>query len=206
VRVFTDTDTFWNEIETVAQLPEREVPRPSPGPEGEGKRTELGRILSAWLDAAGCEISPPIVIPHPSYGAISSDSNKCVLCAACANQCRVRSLRVSKEDYWLLYHTPIACLNCGACVALCPEEALSLEPGLRLDHSFLSRQEIGRSEALRCRECGRPFSTVKRSRRVSQKVEAARGDDPIRQELAALCPECRTKKAFTTHSDWATPR
>ena len=206
VRVFTDPETFRSGIAELAESSETMIPSPPPGPEDEGKREALRRVLKAWLDSRGGEHDEPVVISHPAYAAVACDGKKCTLCAACANQCKVRSLRVEKDENRVLYHTPIACLDCGVCVALCPEEALSSEPGLRLDSSFLSRQELARSEALHCLECGRPFSSAERSRRVSQKLLAARGEDPVRRELLRLCPECRTKKAFTTHSEWTAAR
>jgi ferredoxin len=147
------------------------------------------------------------VIPHPAFATVASDSARCLLCGACANQCKVKALRMlSTESDIRLFHDPLACLNCGVCVAICPESALSLEGGMRLDRSFLAQRELSRVKGLQCATCGRIFTTVKRAERVSQRLLAVRGEDNIRAELLKLCPECRGKKAFFTYAGWTAGR
>ena len=200
--VFSDVKNFWARIPEIAESSECEhLPKTSSVPEGLEKRETFRFILSKWLSAANITTSHPLVIPHPSFATITCDDTKCILCGACANQCKVDALCIVPTGDKLI-HTPIDCLNCGACVDVCPEKALSSDNGLHLDRSFLSRREIAQSSVLRCPECGRPFTTVKRSQKVSSILKTALGDDPIRQELLGLCPECRTKKAFFTYADW----
>lgn len=205
VRVLADMDAVKSRIKEMAAFPECSlVPRVFPSG-GSGKREALRLVLSEWMKAAGPGVSDVIVIRHPSYATITCESERCILCGACANQCKVKSL-VLDSNKERLTRLGIACLNCGACVALCPEDALAAEPGLCLLPTFLSPQEIARSEGLRCAECGRHFTSAKRARKVAEKLQAARGEDPIRQELLTLCPECRTKRAFTTYADWTKAR
>ena len=200
VSVIDDAETFWSRIVEIATIPEcKLIPRHSL-PEDEEKRQGFGNILSSWLKLVP-PASPPVVIAHPGYAGIICESEKCTLCGACANHCKVDALRVLRSDN-ILYHTPIACLHCGACVAVCPEQALTLENGLRLDPSFFSEHVLTKCEGLHCSECDRPFTSLKRSLWVSQKLQEERGDDPIRRELLRLCPECRTKKAFFTYEEW----
>lgn len=147
------------------------------------------------------------MVPHPAFAAVTCASARCLLCGACANQCKVGALRTATgEADAVLLHDAIACLNCGACVAVCPEQALSLEPGLHLGRGFLGARELCRVDGLRCAACERVFTTVRRADRVSQRLLAARGADPVRAELLNLCPECRGRRALFGYADWAAGR
>lgn len=201
VIIIDDAETFWPRIDEIAGSSQRRLLPPCPMPEGERKREALEGILNAWLQSSDCSISAPVVISNPNYATIDCQSEKCTLCGACANHCKVGALRVVPSDNALV-HTPIACLNCGVCVAICPDQALTSESGLRLHRSFFSEQTLAKCEALRCSECDRPFTSLKRSQWVSQRLREVRGDDAVREELLRLCPECRAKEAFSTYDEW----
>ncbi|MEW6749632.1 MAG: 4Fe-4S dicluster domain-containing protein [Candidatus Latescibacterota bacterium] len=209
VHLFRDAQTFWSRIPAVStSLPPMSLGCTAPVPEGEQtKRARFGSILEQWLAAAGGPASGSTLIPHPAFATVACAAEKCLMCGACANQCRVRALRaVSTQTDTALFHDPLACLNCGACVATCPEQALALVPGLRLERRALLPRELCKVDGLRCAACGRAFTTVRRAQRVSARLLATRGADPVREELLALCPECRGRRALFAHAEWATGR
>jgi ferredoxin len=201
VNVIGNRETFWSRIDEIAESPECKLLPQSSIPEDEEKRQGFRNILDSWLELHDLPTFVSVVVPHPSYATIICESEKCTLCGACANHCKVGALRILRQDN-TLFHTPIMCLNCGACVTICPEEVLKSETGLRLDRSFFSEQLLAKGEGLRCAECGKTFTSLKRSQRVTQKLREVRGEDSIREELLSLCPECRTKKAFFTYDEW----
>jgi len=201
--VIGDVEMFWSRIVEIAKSPECKLLPQYSIPEDEEKRKGFRNILSTWLKLSDQPTSTPsVVITHPSYATVICEGEKCTLCGACANHCKVGALRILRRDN-TLFHTPIMCLNCGACVAICPEQVLTLESGVPLDRSFFSEQVLAKCEGGYCSECGRPFTSLKRSQRAAQKLqEARRGEDPILKELLSLCPECRAKKAFSTYDEW----
>lgn len=201
ISVIGDVETFWSRIAEISESPECTFLPQYSIPENEEKRQGFRNILDSWTKLHDHLASMSVVIPHPCYASITCESEKCTLCGACANHCKVGALRILRRDN-MLFHTPIMCLSCGACVALCPEQTLKLESGLRLDRSFFSEQLLAKGEGLRCSECNRPFTSLKRSQRVSQKLQEVRGEDPIREKLLSLCPKCRAKKAFFTYDEW----
>ena len=137
VSVIGDRETFWSRIDEIAKSPEcQRLPQYSI-PEEEEKRPVFKNILKAWLQVSDQPASPPVVISSPSHANITCESEKCTLCGACANHCKVDALRILRQDN-TLFHTPIICLNCGACVEICPEQALTSQSGLRLERSFFS--------------------------------------------------------------------
>jgi formate hydrogenlyase subunit 6/NADH:ubiquinone oxidoreductase subunit I len=180
--------------------------------DGRKKRETLSQMLDLWLEAstaagAAVDSGDPSPIAHPAYAAIVCDDEKCVLCGACAAQCKIGAIRMIRGDEERrLLHSSIACLNCGVCVEVCPADALSSQPGLRLDHDFLAERELAKAEGLACAECGKAFTTRKRSQRVSRQIASVFGGDPIREELLRLCPECRAKKAAFDYPDWTNER
>jgi ferredoxin len=201
VSVIGDVEMFWSQIVKIADSSECQLLPQYSIPEDEEKRQGFRKILCSWLELHDHPTSASVVISHPSYASITCESEKCTLCGACANHCKVEALRILRGDN-TLFHTPITCLNCNACVTICPENALTLESGFRLDRSFFSEQMLAKCEGLCCSECGRPFTSLKRSQRAAQKLQEVRGADPIRDKLLSLCPECRAKKAFFTYDEW----
>jgi len=59
--------------------------------------------------------------PHVVY----FDQSKCNLCRLCENICLFNALKVEEDE---LKITPANCTGCGACAAMCPEDALYI-PG-----------------------------------------------------------------------------
>jgi ferredoxin len=94
-------------------------------------------------------------------------------------------------------------MNCGVCVELCPEKALSREDGFSLNESFFNKSQLARTEAIKCSNCGKGFTSAKRAAKVASKLKQVRGEDSVRDELLGFCPDCRTKKAFTDYSTWS---
>ncbi|MFX0022267.1 MAG: hydrogenase iron-sulfur subunit [Candidatus Hermodarchaeota archaeon] len=63
--------------------------------------------------------------PHVVY----FDKKKCTLCRLCENICMFNALKVDEKE---LIITPANCTGCGACAAMCPEDALYI-PGFTKD-------------------------------------------------------------------------
>ncbi|MFX1241323.1 MAG: hydrogenase iron-sulfur subunit [Promethearchaeota archaeon] len=55
--------------------------------------------------------------PHIVY----FDKEKCTLCRLCENICMFNALKIEGKE---LFITPANCTGCGACAAMCPEDAL----------------------------------------------------------------------------------
>lgn len=209
VYVFSDAGSFRSAIAKIAEAKEcallPAVARPAAGKAT--KREELRSVLEKWLEVAGAKVSrdKANTVPNTAFATIECEGEKCILCGACANQCKVKALRVvsTTEEERALVHSPISCLNCGVCVAVCSESALVSREGLLLDDSFLSERELARSEGLRCAQCGKLFTMARRAQRASSLIREKMGDDPIREELLGLCQDCRAKKALFTYTDWS---
>ncbi|MHA1671260.1 MAG: hydrogenase iron-sulfur subunit [Promethearchaeota archaeon] len=79
--------------------------------------------------------------PHIVY----YDEEKCNLCRLCENICNFNAIHLTKEKLTL---TQANCTGCGACVAMCPEDALFI-PGFRKEQISAQTKTIlsqGKSE------------------------------------------------------------
>lgn len=128
------------------------------------------------------------------FGEVLCDTKKCTLCNACVGECRIAALTAGNNDFTLT-QLPILCVQCGACVDLCPENALSLRPGLTLDVDFFDSTLLARAEPVKCRQCGKIFGTRQSLAKVmavlAQKNILDGGDD-----LLNYCDTCRVVQLF----------
>ena len=54
-----------------------------------------------------------------------------------------------------------ACLQCGICVATCPEKVISLAPQFNLSDKAMATELVIEDEPFHCTSCGKPFGTTK---------------------------------------------
>jgi len=132
--------------------------------------------------------------PFSEFGQISCDQNRCTLCSACVSECHIQAL-VTESDRFALLHTPSLCVQCGICARICPEQALTLLPGLTLDSNFSGENILAQAEPVTCRECGKVFGT----RESLTKVLAVLTEKNLwdsNDDLLHYCDTCRVVKIF----------
>jgi ferredoxin len=123
------------------------------------------------------------------FGEISCDAEKCTGCMACVNSCHMGALSTQGHSYSLI-HRPSLCIQCGICVTICPETALSARQGLTLRNDFFGKKTVAQAEPVRCKSCGKIFGT----RQSLEKVMAILTSKKIwdaEDDLLSYCEECR---------------
>jgi ferredoxin len=139
--------------------------------------------------------------PFAAFGTIECDSTKCTLCLACLNECRISVLESRAED-WSLNHRSLACVQCGVCVAVCPEDALQRKHGLTLDQQAFDSQQLAQAEPMTCRSCGKVFGTRQSFDRVMQLLDHKNNeagnqpDSRKNMDIFQYCETCRVVKLY----------
>jgi ferredoxin len=157
------------------------------------KLMEIVRFLAQHSNA-----EPGILTSAASndFGAILCDEDKCTGCIACVGECRIGALTTDGETY-SLSHTPALCVQCGTCVSICPENALSTQPGLSLQDDFFNERLIAKTEPATCKGCGKVFGTKKSLEKVLS-ILSAKGMWDKTDDLLSYCDNCRVINLYKT--------
>ena len=82
-------------------------------------------------------------MPHVITGSCCSDGS-------CVYSCPVNCIHPSPDEPGfglteMLYIDPAACVDCGACISVCPREVFSFDPGWKL--------KLEESKCILCGKC-----------------------------------------------------
>ncbi len=162
------------------------------------RRQKVASILQFLIDAGATVDAALPAEACVTCGRVLCDDDRCTACVACLNECHVGALHADQENY-TLKHKAALCVQCGICVSVCPEKALSLDPGLVLAPSFLQSNVLSRAEPMICQRCGSQFGTRKSYQHVMNLLrETGRFAD--QEEVLAYCETCRAVKMFESYA------
>ena len=123
------------------------------------------------------------------FGSVAA-SEACTLCMGCVGACPAGAL-VGGSDAPRLSFIEHNCLQCGLCVASCPEQALSLTPRLLLEGARRERL-LRQAEIFRCTRCGKPMGARPL---IEAMVSRLAGHSMFATEAArarlSMCGDCR---------------
>ena len=152
-----------------------------------GRRQKLASVLAFFTDQKKLTNTCSGEL-FSEFGAVACDQNRCSSCLACVGECRIESLVADSEQFALL-QTPILCTQCTVCISLCPENALTLVPGLTLSKDFFNPKLLAQAEPMRCRHCGKIFGTRQSFERVMHVLQNKQPELDL--DLFSYCEDCR---------------
>jgi ferredoxin len=94
-----------------------------------------------------------------------------------------------------LRFTEEACLQCGLCANICPEDAIALEPRLDTTPTALSPRVLHEEEPALCVECGAAFGVASSIDRIASKLAEHPMFGGDRARMIRMCDGCRVQAA-----------
>ena len=141
----------------------------------------------------------PVAIPLPDgapYGRVEIDTDNCTICLSCVGACPAGALQDNPDAPQLLFRED-ACLQCGICVATCPEKVISLVPQFNLADTAMNAELVIEDTPFHCTSCGKPFGSSRSIERVIDKLSGHSMFSGSRQtDMLKMCEDCRVEAMF----------
>jgi ferredoxin len=172
-----------------------------------GNREVLADAIEAFISATGKEVGGLRLSPEQPFALAAVNDSGCTLCRACATVCPTHAFAFDVDAQTLSFKH-IACVNCGLCEQVCPENVITLRRELYLERAGLDYVEVARDELVRCARCDKPYI----NRRALEIIQARlRGAEAVldfsgqRERLLGMCPDCRAIAALAEMEQGWTP-
>ncbi len=154
--------------------------------------------LAGWRALREAAAAPVATIPLPAlagFGAAEVAADGCTLCLACTMVCPTGAFAANPETPELSFLED-ACVQCGLCVATCPEKVITLAPRLDLRPQAAERRVVKAEAPAACTKCGKMFGTRSSMIRVREKLTSHwMFADPARLAVLEMCEDCRAVEA-----------
>ena len=83
-------------------------------------------------------------------------------------------------------------MQCGICVATCPEKVISLEPRYDFTPAALAPVVLKAEEPFHCKRCGKPFGTRSSVEKVMERLKGhSMFRAPGQLDVIGMCDDCR---------------
>ena len=90
-----------------------------------------------------------------------------------------------------------ACLQCGLCEHICPEDAITLAPQLDLTDAALSQRILNEEEPFACVECGSLFGVKSTVEKITDKLRShSMFADEAKLRMIQMCDDCRINAQY----------
>ena len=149
---------------------------------------ELHRVLASTVAVVPLGPLAPV-------GAAVVDAAGCTLCLACTSACPVGAFTANPATPELRFQED-ACVQCGLCVATCPEKVITLAPRINFGPDAKTPVVVKAEAPAVCTRCAKAFGTASSIARVKQRLAGHwMFADPARMAVLELCEECRMVSA-----------
>ena len=162
-------------------------------------RQALTEIVSTFIEQRQREPGRQPVDAALPFAVAEVEADGCTLCRSCVNVCPTHAFRLDEPTSSLQFNH-FACVACGLCETLCPENVISLQHEVVFSREALDYRTVVRDEMVGCLKCGKPFVNQKSLDAILAKVlqfgplmDAFSGE---RRNLLRMCPDCRAVAAM----------
>ena len=156
------------------------------------------RLAMRGLAKANSIKQTKITLPNNApYGRVDIDTNNCTICLSCVSACPAGALQDNPDAPQLLFRED-ACLQCGICVATCPEKVIKLDPQFNLADSAMAAELVIEDTPFSCTKCGKPFGSSKSIEKVITRLsDHSMFQESSRTDMLKMCEDCRVEAMFS---------
>ena len=169
-----------------------------------GKRDVLKTALRELHRAAPAPIDVVALPMGSAFGGLDVRVAGCTLCLSCVSACPTHALGDAQDRPRLTFDESL-CVQCGLCVATCPEKVIALAPRLSFAAFEAPPVVIKEEEPFCCVTCAKPFGVKSTIDRVISRLQGQNwmftGANANRLELIRMCEDCRVEAAINMNVD-----
>ncbi|MFM9942390.1 MAG: 4Fe-4S dicluster domain-containing protein [Hyphomicrobiaceae bacterium] len=192
----------------VAALSSAPPGRPSPRRAGFsplGTKRDVMKLALRELHRAAPAPVDVIALPKgAAFGGLDVRTDGCTLCLACVSACPTQALGDAQDRPRLSFDESL-CVQCGLCVATCPEKVITLAPRLDFRAFEAGPRIVKDEEPFCCITCGKAFGVRSTIERVIAKLEGRHwmftDQNTARLDLIRMCEDCRVEAAVNSNVD-----
>ena len=169
-----------------------------------GKRDVLKTALRELHRAAPAPLDVVALPMGSAFGGLDVRVAGCTLCLSCVSACPTHALGDAQDRPRLTFDESL-CVQCGLCVATCPEKVIALAPRLSFAAFEAPPVVIKEEEPFCCVTCAKPFGVKSTIDRVISRLQGQNwmftGANANRLELIRMCEDCRVEAAINMNVD-----
>lgn len=153
------------------------------------KRTTLEFVIDHLSKHAPAPVDF-VELPAGAPFGLVAVSDACTMCMSCASACPPGALKAAADAPRLSF-IERNCLQCGLCVNICPEQAISLTPRLILKDRRAERI-LKEAEVFCCTSCGKPMGAAPTIMNMISKLSGhSMFATPEAKARLGMCGDCR---------------
>jgi len=161
-----------------------------------GGKREVMRLALSELHRVAPQPVDIIALPEGApFGTVEVDVAGCTLCLACVSACPTDALLGDPERPILRFVEDL-CVQCGLCMATCPEKVISLTPQIDFRAPTAAGRVLKEEEPFLCICCSKPFGVKSSVERVTAKLDGQHWmfkGSARRLDVIKMCADCRVQ-------------
>ena len=165
------------------------------------KREKLFSALDRLHAQSPVKPTQSDVPENAPYGSVECNTDDCTLCMGCVAVCPTRALHAVGGRPGLQFREQ-DCVQCGLCEKACPEQVITLKPGVNWNTESRQRAVmIHEEEPACCLSCGKAFAPASMIKMLTEKLQGHSQfqGDAIRR--LSMCEDCRVRDIFSDMAD-----
>lgn len=162
-------------------------------------RAVIAAAIEEFIEQLDREPGQRAVDASQPYAFADVQASGCTMCRSCVNACPVNAFRLDESTSSLKFK-PIACVACGLCEKVCPEDVIELRREIFLERDAFDYQTVAQDDMVACSKCGKPYINRKALDTIEAKVLSLESlQDTFtgrRKSILRMCPDCRAVEAM----------